>query len=90
MNFKDKIVPLTLDAYLSVCPKCEFLVFVIDNYKIFTDDNRDTSRRTKVGYFTTEYLQKNMYSKYLNTEKFSVGLQNKGSIQTLTIDIRED
>lgn len=91
MEIKGRIVPLTLEAYLSVCDMdAEFQLFVIDDYKVFSDDSDKVSYRSKMGTFSVKYLLETLYSKYLNTQKFEVGLQRKGMIATITIDIRED
>ena len=81
---------ITLDAYLSVIDqKEEILVYCIDDYKVFSNDFNG-SYKTRVGKFTPKYLLKNLYSKYLNSDKFSVSLQRKTNTLLLTIDIRED
>lgn len=81
---------ITLEAYLSVIDqKEEILVYCVDNYRVFSNDY-DGSYRTRVGKFTPKYLLKNLYSKYLNSDKFSVSLQRKTNTLLLIIDIRED
>lgn len=80
----------TLRAYLSILGfNDEILVYVKDDYKMFTDESKHVVR-TKLGYFKISYLLENLQDNILDSTKYDMNVQHRGQILVLTIDLTEE